>query len=190
MHKDKFTLKAKKEGMRARSAYKLQEINNRFKIIRQNDAILDLGCWPGGWMIVASRIAKNGYVLGVDKVRIDAIEGCEFILGDVMQDNTFNKIKSKIDKVDVVLSDLAPKTTGIKELDIENSKKLALKALFIAKKMLKNNGHFLFKLFQGGNEAALTKKIRDSFSIVKIYKPATSKKRSKEIYIIAKGFKD
>src|SRR3989344_5188450 len=126
MHKNKFTKRAKKEGLRSRSAYKLDEINKRFRIIKYGDNVLDLGCWPGGWMITAKKITQNGYVLGVDTKEIKPVEGCGFLLADVMKEDTLDKIKEMIAVVDVVLSDLAPNTTGIRELDIGRSKDLCL----------------------------------------------------------------
>ena len=187
MDGDKHTIRAKRQGLRARSAYKLEEINKRFKLMKPKDKVFDIGCWPGGWMVVAKKIVVDGYVLGIDKKEIEPIEGCDFILGDIMDADILDKIEQK--KFDVVLSDLSPKTTGIKEVDVEKSQDLCLRALFIANNVLKKNGNFLCKIFQGRGEEFL-ERLNKKFRKINIYKPLISKKRSKEIYIIAKGFKN
>jgi len=189
MKKDKLTIKAKKAKLRARSAYKLLEINKKFRLIKPNDDVLDLGCWPGGWMIVAKKIVNNGRVIGIDKKIIEPVGGCNFIKADILDDKILDKIKEKINKVDVVLSDLAPTTTGIKELDQRNSIDFCFRALFIASHVLKKNGNFLCKLFQSQEEKQFIAKIKNMFNQVRIYKPIASKKRSKEIYIMGLGFK-
>ncbi|MFH0752096.1 MAG: RlmE family RNA methyltransferase [archaeon] len=184
--KDHFTKKALKEGYRARSSYKLKQINSKYNLIRPGDSVLDLGCWPGGWLIVAKELAKKGRVVGVDLEKINPIDGVEFIQGDI----TSVAIQKKIsDKFDVVLSDMAPKTSGIKSLDVERSIELSDTALGIAKRVLKRDGSFLCKVFQGGDFEGFLKRVRKNFGFCKCVKPEASRKESKEIYIIATHFK-
>lgn len=187
--KDKLTIRAKKEGLRARSAYKLLEINKKYKIIKFRFDVLDLGSWPGGWLIVSKKASKTGYVLGVDTKPIDSIPGCNFIKADIYLEDIIEKIKQKNPSFNVVLSDLAPKTTGIKELDRERSKDLGFQALKIAEQVLKVNGNFLCKFFQSEEQKKLFIKMKTKFNIIKIVKPPSSKKRSVEIYLLGIGFK-
>ena len=176
--KDKLTYRAKKEGYKARSVYKLKQINNKFKIIKKGDKVLDLGAWPGSWMQYCQE--KGADVLGVDLVKI---KGEKFLQLDVTKEEIFSKIKGEFD---VVLSDLSAKTTGIKHLDEGRSVDLAFRALEIAKAFLKPKGNFVCKVFMSEEVKDLIKEIKDRFDFVKVYKPGASKKRSKEIYIIGK----
>lgn len=188
MKGDFYTRKAREEGLRARSAYKLSQINKKYNLIKKNDKVLDLGCWPGGWLLIAkSIVGERGYVLGIDEKQIKMIEGVDFIKADVLSDNVFDKSKVKFD---VVISDLAPNTSGIIELDIERSYELSLRGLEIAKKVLKRNGNFLCKIFMGGSFNDFLKKVREDFEFVKSAKPDASKKGSKETYIVGKMFRD
>lgn len=181
--KDSYTVRAKKAGMRARSAYKLIQLNKRYNLIKKGDDVLDLGCWPGGWLIASQRISFTGRIVGVDLTEIKPIEGVEFIKGDV------NKVKIE-GKFDVVLSDMAPKTSGIMSMDVERSIDLARMALKKAKKHLKPNGNFLVKVFQGKGFDEFLKEVRKSFRFAKTTKPEASRKRSKEVYIVATGLLD
>ena len=182
MGKDFYTKKARQEGYSARSAYKLKQINKKYRLIKEGDNVLDLGCWPGGWSQVASQIiGPKGSVTGVDvkeiKIRIRNFEQAK---ADVNQFHT-----EKIFKV--VISDTAPRTSGAKELDHEISISLARRALSIAKTNLIANGNFLCKVFQGRYFKKLLDDIKRSFKFVKPVKPEASKKESKEIYIIGIG---
>jgi len=184
MKRDKQTARAKSLGFRARSIFKLFEINKKFNLIKEKDKVLDLGCWPGSWLQFCSK--KNCISVGVDLRLINKIENCNFIKGDIFDKKTTKKIL-KYEKFDVVLSDLAPQTTGIKDLDQNKSTILALKALEIVILVLKNKGNFLCKLFQSKDTNQFIHEVKKHFTRVKIYKPQSSKKRSKEIYIIAKS---
>lgn len=175
--KDKFTSKAKSEGYKARSVFKLKSLNNRFKLIKKGNKVLDLGAWPGSW---------SQYCLELD-CKVDAVdlaefkmEGINFIKEDVFSDKLFDKIG----KYDVVLSDLAPKTVGIRKIDNEDSFELSLKALEIAEKVLIKDGNFVCKIFQSEFFDQFVKEARKVFRIVKIVKPEASRKRSKEIYVV------
>lgn len=182
---DGFTRMAKKEGLRARSAYKLRQLNNKFKLIRENSDVLDLGSFPGGWLLVARELTK-GKVVGIDLNPIEEIKGVDFYQGDASSDEVLKKIGNGFD---VVISDMAPKTTGIKHLDVGRSIDLGLDALEVAEKVLKPKGNFLCKVFQGAEFDDFIKELRKHFRKVVINKPEASKKRSKEIYVVGLDFK-
>src|SRR3989344_8367330 len=175
--KDKITIKAKKEGYLARSIYKLLALNLRYNLIKKKDNVLDLGCWPGSWIQACLKLDCN--ITGVDLRKID-IKDIYFIQGDIYDKKVFSKILN-LGKFDVVLSDLAPKTTGIKNLDQAKSLDLAYKAFEISKKVLKENGNFLCKIFQSNELNQFVNNVKKSFKFVKLNKPEASKKRSKEI---------
>lgn len=180
---DKFSKKAKKEGFLARSAYKLIDLNKKYKLIKKDDIVLDLGCSPGSWVQVALKL-KAERIIGIDIQEAKFKDkNFEFILEDI-----YNLDTSKIGKFDVVLSDLAPATTGIKNIDTEKSIELSKKAFEITKQVLKQGGNFLCKVFQGATFNDLLKDIKNNFEFCKCSKPIASKKTSKEIYIVAKGF--
>lgn len=176
--KDKFTEKAFSQGYLARSIYKLTDIQKKYRIIKKGNKVLDLGAAPGSW----SQYAKN---LGAEVTAIDInlikANGIKKIKLDIFNNLVFNILE----KYDVVLSDLAPNTTGIKKLDNERSYNLTKRALEIAKKTLKPNGKFLCKIFQSELSGDLRKEIKKEFKLVKTIKPLASKKRSKEIYFLA-----
>ncbi len=183
MRKDKATIRAKREGYKARSVYKLFAINNKYRLIKQGDRVLDLGCWPGSWLQACLKFKAD--VIGVD-IKETKIKGAETIKADVMKDDIFEKINGKFD---VVISDMAPNTSGRLELDNYKSSELSNRALNIAKKVLKEKGNFLVKIFQSKYSDEVFNNIRKKFTFVKIYKPQASKKRSKEMYIIAMDYK-
>ena len=183
--KDHYTVKAKLSGLRARSAYKLMQINRKFGLIKPMDSVLDLGCWPGGWLIVAKR-CRAGRVVGVDIKSIDKIKGVEFIQGNIEDNKTLAKIKGKFD---VVLSDMAPSTCGNKVIDNAVQHDLAETALKVAIQFLVPGGKFLVKVFQGEGYMQLINKVKEHFSMVKTVKPLASRKGSREMYILADGFK-
>ncbi len=184
MEQDKWSRKARKEGFVARSSYKLLQLNKKYKLIKARDKVLDLGCSPGSWSQVCLKL-NAGRVTGVDikEVKVKA-ENFNFILQDIYELDV-----NKIGKFDVVLSDLAPNTSGIKSLDVEKSIELSEKALDIAKNVLKLKGNFLVKVFQGKGFEEFLRKVKKHFEFCKSTKPVASKSKSKEIYIVAKGFK-
>ncbi len=182
--KDKFTLKAKLEGYRARSAYKLISLNKKYNLIKKNDKVLDLGAFPGSWMQVCLNLGAK--VIGVDVKQIISMKDARFILGDIYETKTLRRIQEH-GKFDTVLSDLSPKTTG--NLDQELSLELSKQAFEIAKLVLKRDGNFLCKIFQGQGFNEFLQELRKSFSFVKSAKPEASKMKSKEMYLICKGYK-
>jgi len=188
--KDFYFKKAKEEGFRARSVYKLFNLNKKYHIISKNNKVLDLGCSPGSWLQASLKIVgTNGFVLGIDIIPIKEIKNTKFIQADITEKETIEKIKSISDNFDVIISDLSPKTSGIKELDNEKSIQLNEAALKISEQVIKENGNFLCKIFQGPYFQEFLKNISKKFKFVKCHKPEASRKESKEIYIIAKGFK-
>ncbi|MDD5331693.1 MAG: RlmE family RNA methyltransferase [Candidatus Nanoarchaeia archaeon] len=180
--KDKLTRKAKKEGYEARSAYKLIEINQKFKIIKPNSRVLDIGCWPGSWLQVSSKIAKE--VVGVDikQTKINLPNVKTHVL-DINSDEVF-----KLGTFDSIISDVAPNTSGKIEIDQYKSYELSSRAFEIAKRLLKPNGNFLVKIFQGEESNILLNQMKKRFRTVKVTKPKASKKTSKEVYFVGLGF--
>ena len=176
MMKDKRTIQAKKLGYKARSIFKLKFAQDKYKLIKPNDRVLDLGCWPGSWLQYASEITKN--VVGVDTKKT-YVEGVKTIELDIFNDEIFN-----LGQFDVIISDAAPNTTGDIELDQENSYDLSKRAFDIAMKLLKQNGNFLVKIFQSQQSIKLLNDMKKSFKMAKSVKPEGSKKESKEIYFL------
>lgn len=184
--KDKFTIKAKGEGYRARSVYKLFSINKRYFVIKSGDVALDLGCWPGSWLQVCKEL-KCKIIVGVDIKKITSIRDVEFVNKDVFSEDLLLRLQ-RYGKFDVVLSDLAPNTSGKSEIDNFKSFQLSERAFLVACDVLKMHGNFVVKIFQSEDSNELLSDIRKKFSFVKVFKPENSKKRSKEIYIIAKNY--
>ncbi|MFH1210986.1 MAG: RlmE family RNA methyltransferase [archaeon] len=182
--KDYYTRKSREEGYYARSVYKLKSLNKKYQIIKHGNRILDLGCSPGGWVQAALEIiGKEGFVTGIDidKVKVKA-GNFRFIQGDIYNE----ELLKDVEKVDVVLSDMAPKTSGIRDLDQARSTDLSRQALKIAKKKLKGNGNFVCKIFQGKEYPEFINEVRKEFGFVKTAKPEASKSGSKEMYVIGK----
>jgi len=188
---DHYTRKARKENFSARSVYKLQEIQDKYQLIRKGDRVLDLGCAPGSWLqYTAKLVGSNGRVVGVDKKAISlklpshvtVYTGDIFSIDLVMADEPLSSF-------DAVLSDMAPATTGNKVVDAARSLDLCTAAFALANKYLKPGGSFVSKIFQGEDFKLFSDSIRKCFKINKILKPQSCRKASKEIYIIGRGKK-
>ena len=186
--KDRFTRRARKEGFRARSVYKLFSLNARHRIVGRGSTVLDLGAAPGSWMEAAKEMGA-GRIVGVDLEPIRDMEGVSFLRGDVTEAETLRRIEAMGIAFDVVLSDLAPSTTGIKHVDQARSTGLSRAALEIATRCLKPGGHFVCKVFQGPDTHRFIQQVRARFRSVRTAKPEASKQRSKEIYVVAKGLR-
>ena len=187
---DHFYRKAKKEGYRSRASYKLQQINAKYNVIRPGNIVVDLGAAPGGWLQVAKEIS-GGFVMGIDIQEIEPIEGVENLLGDITDPSTLKKIQDMIDKiggVDVVICDASPNLSGNWSLDHARSIGLCNSALKIAINILKPDGNFVVKVFQGDMFSNFLVSVKKNFSFAKAYGPRASRKESAEIYIIGKGF--
>ena len=187
-NRDYFVRQSKIEGYRSRSAFKLIEINNKFKFLKKNSLLLDLGSYPGGWSQVAREKIENGKILSIDIKSMQKIDGVDFINGDIND----SKINEKIilyfsDKIDVVLSDMAANTTGNKSLDSYKTGELCMNAMNLAKRILSEQGVFVSKVFMGSIFKEIEEKAKKSFKNVIKFKPLSSKKESKEIYIFCKG---
>ena len=188
--RDTYVRQSKVDGYRARSAYKLIEINEKFKIFKGGMCVLDIGAAPGSWSQYASKIVKNGKIVSVDLKKMEKIENTIQIKGDFTTQETQDDIKNYFGKgFNVVMSDMAVNTTGIKNIDSIQTGELCKEAMIFSKDVISNNGFFISKIFMGGtfNEiVALGKKI---FKEVKVFKPKSSRKDSKESFIICKNLR-
>jgi len=188
--RDHYFKMAKTEGYRARSAYKLIEANQKFHLIKGGYFILDLGTAPGSWLQVAAPIVgKKGLVVGVDIEPVGQFKELDNVKTSVLDvfDSQFEEKVLSFSRgklFDVILSDAAPKTSGQKELDQERSLEIARRAFEISEKLLKTRGHVYVKVFEGPEVPLLIKEYKDKFKLLKIFKPAASKKGSKEIYLV------
>ncbi len=190
--KDEFVKKAQKEGYRSRAAYKLLEIIDKDQIIKSGFKVLDLGAAPGGWSQVAIKIVgKKGQVIATDILPIESIVNVEFLQGDFTEEKLYEKLLSltKEQKINVVLSDMAPNMSGQISIDQPKSIYLAELALDMATKVLSHNGHFVVKIFQGDGFDIFVQNTRKKFEKVVIRKPKASRPRSKEVYLIASQLK-
>lgn len=185
--KDYFYRKAKDEGYRSRAAFKLKQINEKFRIIKKGDTVVDLGAAPGGWLQVAKELS-GGRVVGVDILPIKEIDGVDTIKGDIRLDDTVEKIRefTKKEGADVVICDAAPNLSGSWSYDHARSIDLATSALECAGKLLKPGGGFTVKVFQGDMFPDFLEKVRGYFVKVKAFSPEASRKQSAEIYVIGK----
>ena len=185
--RDIYVRKSQVDGYRARSAYKLIEIDEKFKIFKNGISVIDLGASPGSWSQYIARMVKSGRLVSIDLKNMEAIENIIQIKGDFTDLESQEKIKGLFkSKVDVVVSDMAVNTTGIKDIDAIYTGELAMEAMNFSKEMLVKEGRFVSKIFLGSsfNEiVALGKKI---FKEVKVFKPKSSRKESKESFIICK----
>jgi 23S rRNA (uridine2552-2'-O)-methyltransferase len=190
--KEHFYKEAKRVGYRARSAFKLQQIQNRFHLIQRNDVVVDLGAAPGGWSQVAKElVGEQGIVIGADLSSINPLEGVDFIQGDLTQPDTIEHIKEMMGgrDADVVLSDMSPDISGNYSVDQARSAWLCECALAVADLVLRSGGHFICKIFEGEDTKTFIKKVQNRFTVVKTFSPEASRKSSSEVYIIAKSFK-
>ena len=187
-NKDSFFRKSKIQGYRSRSAFKLIEMNKKFRFFKKNSSVLDLGSSPGGWSQVARKEVFKGKILAVDVIPMGKINNVDFINSDFCDVNVCKKIMLYFNnKIDVVLSDMAANTSGNKTLDSHRTGELCINAMNLAKKILVPDGVFLSKIFMGSIFKEINEKAKNSFKDVVRYKPLSSKKESKEIYIFCKG---
>ena len=187
-NKDFYFRQSKIKGYRSRSAFKLIEMNKKFKFLKKNLSLLDLGSCPGGWSQVAAKEITKGKILAVDIKSMEKISNVDFIQGDFRENEICKKIFSYFkNKIDVVLSDMAANTTGNKTLDSYRTGELCLNAMSLAKEILSQDGVFLSKIFMGSIYAEINEKAKKYFKKIVKYKPLSSKKESKEIYVFCKG---
>jgi 23S rRNA (uridine2552-2'-O)-methyltransferase len=191
--RDPYYRLAKREGYRSRASYKLLQTSKKYRFIKRGDVVLDLGAAPGGWMQIARElVGKVGYVLGVDREKIEGLEwnNVASLIGDISLLEGFDLLQELPQKkADVVLSDLSPNISGIWELDHAKQIDLAEAALKIAITVLRRDGSLFIKVFHGALLKDFMEKVKSYFKFVRIVKPKASRKRSSEIYFLALGFK-
>ncbi len=185
--RDIYVKKSKLEGFRSRAVYKLQEINEKYKILKNGLLIIDLGAAPGGWSQLVIEKYKNCKLLSIDLKEIEPIGNSYQIVGDFNEDSTKEKIINYFnEKVDLVMSDMAVNTTGNKSLDSVVTGELCLEALRFSKDQLKQSGSFISKIFMGSSFNEILGEAKLTFKEINIYKPPSSRKESKESFIICK----
>ncbi|MSO90634.1 MAG: RlmE family RNA methyltransferase [Acetobacteraceae bacterium] len=186
---DPYVQAAKAQGLRSRAAFKLIELDDRFKLIRKGARVVDLGAAPGGWAQVAVQRGA-ARVIGVDLLAMDPISGVHLLQGDFADDAMPDRLRALLDgHADLVLSDMAPNTTGHNATDHLRIMALAEMALDFAIEVLSTGGGFATKVFQGGSEKAMLTRLKAHFTTVRHAKPPASRKESSELYVIATGFK-
>ena len=186
-HKDIYVRKSRIDGYRARSAYKLIEINEKFKIFKNGISVIDLGAAPGSWSQYISKFVKNVRLVSIDLKKMDKIENSFQLVGDFSSKETQDRIRSLFrSKVDVVTSDMAVNTTGIKNIDSIYTGELCKEAILFAKEIIVDDGKFVSKIFLGTSFNEIVAEAKTIFKEVKIFKPKSSRKESKESFIICK----
>ena len=190
--RDPYVKKSRFENLRSRSSYKLSEIIDKTGLLRRGMAVVDLGAAPGGWSQVASRVVgPKGFVLATDTSTFDSIDGVKIMLGDFSEESFFSRLLGAAGKnIDVVLSDLSPNLTGVREIDQPRCFHLADQALDFSRRVLKPGGAFMVKVFQGSGFDEFVLNLRRVFNAVTIKKPKASRSRSREVYAVATGFDD
>lgn len=184
---DPFVQQTKNQGYRSRSAFKLKELDEKFKIIKTDDFLLDLGSSPGGWSQVAAKKIKKGKILAIDIIQMEKIERVNFILGDFLNFNIQKKVEKFFNKkIDAVISDMASNTTGNKSLDSFRTGELCLNSMEFSRHILKKEGVFLSKFFMGSIHKEIELKAKQVFKKVFVYKPHSSRKESRELYLYCK----
>jgi len=188
--RDPWRREARSKGYRARSAYKLKQIQDKFGIIRKGDSVLDVGCHPGGWTQVAvEEVGENGFVLGVDILSTSPIEGASIIIGDISENSTLEEISNLLGdrNINTVISDISPKLTGRYDTDQAISLELSTLVMDKAMLILTPGGNFVTKIFQGTGIEGLMKAAKQRFSNVQRYAPTASRKSSSETYLICQN---
>jgi 23S rRNA (uridine2552-2'-O)-methyltransferase len=195
---DQFVERARNEGWRSRSTFKIIEIDEKFKIFKKHKIVVDLGCAPGGWSQYCVGKVGEGNIVGIDLLPVSPIVGVNFMQLDFLTDEAPQKIIEELKKInhnknglcDIVLSDMAANTTGDQNTDHLRIIGLLEEALNLSQKILKNEGCFVGKIFQGGSSEEILNLLRQNFLSVKYFKPESSRKDSSETYLVACGFKN
>lgn len=191
--RDQYRKLAKDQGYRARSAYKLLQLNNSYRILKKGSKVVDIGCAPGGWLQVATKqVSPAGRVVGIDLKKVEYINGATILQGNI--DETANMAANVIEllggRADVVLSDLAPNVSGVWDIDHARQISLTRSALSFAKQVLNEGGYAIFKVFEGEMLNDLKKELKNSFIKVILSKPVASRQESSELYAVCFGFKE
>ena len=183
--RDTFVKQSKVDGYRARSAYKLIEIDEKFKIFKGGVSVIDIGAAPGSWSQYVAKTVKSGRLISIDLKAMEPIGNTIQIEGDFTEEDIKDEIKKHINKkVDVIMSDMAVNTTGIKNIDSIQTGELCKEAMFFAKDLLTDKGYFISKIFMGGTFNEIVAEGKKYFKEVKVFKPKSSRKDSKESFII------
>ncbi|MDH3354226.1 MAG: 23S rRNA (uridine(2552)-2'-O)-methyltransferase RlmE [Chromatiales bacterium] len=187
---DEYVQRAQQEGYRSRASYKLLEINKKDRLVKPGMTVVDLGAAPGGWsQIAANLVGDRGKVVALDILDMDPIPDVDFVLGDFQEESVLEELMATINgrPVDLVMSDMAPNSSGVKAIDQPRSIYLCELALELALSVLKPDGNMVVKVFQGEGSEEFLKACRQSFAKVVIRKPDASRGRSREIYLVAQG---
>ncbi len=188
--RDIYVRQSKVDGYRARSVYKLIEINEKFKIFKNGFNIIDIGAAPGSWSQYAARVIKNGKIISIDLKKMEKIKNTTQITGDFTESKIKDLLKKKFDNhLDVVMSDMAVNTTGIKDLDSIQTGELCKEAMEFSKDVLSKKGFFVSKIFMGSTFNEIVALGKEIFKEVKVFKPKSSRKDSKESFIICKNLR-
>jgi len=188
--RDIYVRQSKVDGYRARSAYKLIEIDEKFKIFKGGLSVIDIGAAPGSWSQYASKVTKNGKVISIDLKVMEPISNTKQIQGDFTKNETQQKIKNILtSQADVVMSDMSVNTTGIKNIDSIQTGELCKEAMIFAKDILSNQGFFISKIFMGGSFSEIIELGKKIFKDNRVFKPKSSRKDSKESFIICKNIR-
>ncbi|MFQ3171984.1 MAG: 23S rRNA (uridine2552-2'-O)-methyltransferase [Oleispira sp.] len=189
---DHYVMKAKEEGYRSRACYKLMEIDDKDKLIKPGMTVIDLGSAPGSWSQVAvKRVGDHGLVVASDILLMDGLAGVTFLQGDFTEESVFDELMTIIGnrQVDLVISDMAPNMSGMSAVDQPSAMYLVELALDMARQVLKPGGNYVAKVFHGEGFDEYLKDMRSSFQKVVTRKPESSRARSREVYLVAKGYK-
>ena len=189
---DEYVKRSQADGYRSRASYKLLEIQERDHLIKPNQVIVDLGAAPGGWSQVAIKlVGRNGRVLATDLLEMDSIPGVDFVQGDFREQEVVDKLIRLLDgrKIDLVISDIAPNISGVTAVDQPRSMYLCELALDFAREQLKSGGSLVVKVFHGAGFDDFIRETRNSFGRVVTRKPKASRPKSREVYMVATGFK-
>lgn len=190
--KDPYVKQSQKDGYRSRASYKLIELDKKDKLLKPGMSVVDLGSAPGGWsQVAAERVGDKGVVLASDILPMDSIAGVEFIQGDFTEESVLEQLLAALGehKADLVISDMAPNMSGMNAVDQPAAMYLVELALDMARQVLKPGGHFVAKVFHGEGFDPLLQDARDAFTKVTVRKPDASRARSREVYLVARGFK-
>lgn len=190
--KDPYVKQSQKDGYRSRASYKLVELDKKDKLFKPGMTVVDLGAAPGGWsQVAAERVGDRGKVLASDILPMDAIAGVEFIQGDFTEEAVLEQLLASLgeNKADLVISDMAPNMSGMNAVDQPAAMYLVELALDMAHQVLKPGGHFVAKVFHGEGFDPLLQDTRNAFAKVAVRKPDASRARSREVYLVARGYK-
>ncbi len=189
---DEYVRRARREGLRSRATFKLKEINERDHLFKSGDNVIDLGAAPGGWTQYAAQMAgPTAKLIALDRLPMEDIPGVTFIQGDFGENRALESINNLLagEKIDIILSDMAPNISGIRSTDQARAMNLAELALDMANDVLAPGGVFLVKLFQGDGFNEFHKQVQQTFKKVVFRKPKASRPKSREVYLLARGFK-